>query len=226
MMRIIGLSNPLHRSHHRCPNPTRSFHHRAAPALDPKRIADLLAKDGQLILPLLDLLENAQCALDDLIDVMGRATIEAVLRMSAEAIAGPKAAGQEVRPRHRLPRHPERTRRAEGTRDRRREAPAAPPPSAGGRVGGGRDPRLRGDARATAASPSGCSRSSSPASRPDATNRSSPRWPGRWASPRARSRARRSRPANACWTTSPAATSPGSTSWPSGSTESNSAPTT
>ena len=51
--------------------------------LDSKRIADLLAKDGQLILPLLDLLENAQCAIDDLIDVLGRATIEAVLRMSA-----------------------------------------------------------------------------------------------------------------------------------------------
>src|SRR5262249_3606868 len=63
--------------------------------LDPKRIADLLAKDGQLILPLLDLLENAQCALDDLIDVMGRATIEAVLRMSAEAIAGPRQRGQK-----------------------------------------------------------------------------------------------------------------------------------
>ena len=63
--------------------------------LDSKRIADLLAKDGQLILPLLDLLENAQCALDDLIDVMGRATIEAVLRMSAEAIAGPRQQGKK-----------------------------------------------------------------------------------------------------------------------------------
>jgi transposase-like protein len=63
--------------------------------LDSKRIADLLAMDGQLIRPLLDLLESAQCALDDLIDVMGRATIEAVLRMSAEAIAGPRQQGQE-----------------------------------------------------------------------------------------------------------------------------------
>ncbi len=33
--------------------------------LDPKRIAALLAKDGQILLPLLDLLENAECALDD-----------------------------------------------------------------------------------------------------------------------------------------------------------------
>ena len=63
--------------------------------LDSQRIASLLAKDGQLILPLLDLLENAQCALDDLIDVMGRATIEAVLRMSAEALAGPRQQGKK-----------------------------------------------------------------------------------------------------------------------------------
>ena len=55
----------------------------SSPTLDPKQLADLLARDGQLILPLLDLLENAQCAIDDFIDVMGRATIEAVLRMSA-----------------------------------------------------------------------------------------------------------------------------------------------
>jgi transposase-like protein len=63
--------------------------------LDSKRIADLQAKDGQLILPLFDLVENAQCALDVLIDVMGRATIEAVLRMSAEAIAGPRQQGKK-----------------------------------------------------------------------------------------------------------------------------------
>ena len=77
--------------------------------LDPKRIADLLAKDGQLILPLLDFLENARCALDDLVDVMGRATIEALLRTSAETIAGPKqqdkksAQKQESKPRHSSP---------------------------------------------------------------------------------------------------------------------------
>src|ERR1700751_5320167 len=63
--------------------------------LDPKRIAELLAKDGQLILPLLDLLENAQRALDDLIDVMGRAPIEAGLQMSAATIAGPKPQGKK-----------------------------------------------------------------------------------------------------------------------------------
>ena len=65
------------------------------PTLDPQQLAELPAQDGQLILPLLDLRENAQCALDDLIDVIGRATIEAVLRMSAAAIAGPKQQGKK-----------------------------------------------------------------------------------------------------------------------------------
>ena len=65
-------------------------------ALDPARLAALLAKDGQLLLPLLDLIEHAEAALDDLIDVMGRATIEAVLLMSAEAVAGPKQQGKKT----------------------------------------------------------------------------------------------------------------------------------
>lgn len=59
-------------------------------------IAGLLAKDGQLILPLLDLVEQAQCAIDDLVDVMGRATIEAVLAMSAAQLAGPKQQGKKA----------------------------------------------------------------------------------------------------------------------------------
>jgi hypothetical protein len=35
-------------------------------ALDSSALADVLAKDGQLLLPMLDLIENAECALDDL----------------------------------------------------------------------------------------------------------------------------------------------------------------
>ena len=41
--------------------------------LDSKELATFLAKDGQLLLPMLDLIEQAQCAIDDLVDVMGRA---------------------------------------------------------------------------------------------------------------------------------------------------------
>jgi putative transposase len=63
---------------------------------DAKELAGLLAKDGQMLLPMLDLIEQAQCAIDDLVDVMGRATIEAVLQMSAAQIAGPKQQGKRA----------------------------------------------------------------------------------------------------------------------------------
>jgi putative transposase len=65
-------------------------------ALDSRDLARFLAKDGQLLLPILDLIENAQGAIDDLIDVMGRATIEAVLLMSAAQVAGPKQQGKKA----------------------------------------------------------------------------------------------------------------------------------
>lgn len=61
---------------------------------DSRELAAFLAKDGQLLLPMLDLVEQAQLAIDDLIDVMGRATIEAVLQMSAAQLAGPKQQGK------------------------------------------------------------------------------------------------------------------------------------
>ncbi len=63
--------------------------------LDSTNLAQVLAKDGQLLLPMLDLIENAQVAIDDLINVMGRATIEAVLLMSAAQVAGPKQQGKK-----------------------------------------------------------------------------------------------------------------------------------
>lgn len=44
---------------------------------------------------MLDLIENAQVAVDELIDVMGRATIEAVLLMRAAQVAGPKQQGKK-----------------------------------------------------------------------------------------------------------------------------------
>lgn len=65
-------------------------------SLDSRDLARFLAKDGQLLLPILDLIENAQGAIDDLIDVMGRATIEAVLLMSAAQVAGPKQQGKKA----------------------------------------------------------------------------------------------------------------------------------
>ena len=64
--------------------------------LDSRGLAQVLAKDGQLLLSMLDLIENAQYAIDDLIDVMGRATIEAVLLIRAAGVAGPKQQGKKA----------------------------------------------------------------------------------------------------------------------------------
>ena len=62
---------------------------------DSRALANFLAKEGQLLLPMLELIEQAEVAIDELIDVMGRATIEAVLLMSAEQVAGSKTPGKK-----------------------------------------------------------------------------------------------------------------------------------
>ena len=49
-----------------------------------RELADWLAKDGQLLIPLVELLEKGERAIDEVVDVMGRATIEAVLQELAE----------------------------------------------------------------------------------------------------------------------------------------------
>ncbi len=61
---------------------------------DSRKIAEFLSKDGQLLLPFLDLICNTEQALDELIDVVGKAAIELVLLLSAQQIAGPKQPGR------------------------------------------------------------------------------------------------------------------------------------
>ena len=62
--------------------------------LGSRELAEFLAKDGQLLLPMLDLITQGQRAIDEVIDVMGRATIEAILKMSAEEVAGRRQQGK------------------------------------------------------------------------------------------------------------------------------------
>ena len=62
---------------------------------DSRALSEFLSKDGQLLLPLLELIEKAELAVDELIDVAGRSTIEAVLTLSAQQVAGAKHPGQE-----------------------------------------------------------------------------------------------------------------------------------
>ena len=59
-----------------------------------RQLAEFLVHNGQALLPMLDLIEQSRMALDELIDVMGRASIEAVLELSAMQVAGPPQQGK------------------------------------------------------------------------------------------------------------------------------------
>ena len=54
-----------------------------------------LSKNSQVLLPMVELIEQSKLAVDDLIDMLGRAQIEAVLRPSAEGVAGPPNPGRK-----------------------------------------------------------------------------------------------------------------------------------
>jgi len=63
---------------------------------DSRALARFLSGEGQALLPMLKLIEQAEMAVDELIDVAGRATIEAVLTLSAQELAGPKHPGKKA----------------------------------------------------------------------------------------------------------------------------------
>jgi len=54
-----------------------------------RRLAEFFSRHGQGLLPMVDLIEQSRLAVDELIDIAGRATIEAVLQLSAEQVAEP-----------------------------------------------------------------------------------------------------------------------------------------
>jgi putative transposase len=62
---------------------------------DTQALVHFLTKNGQALLPMVELIEQSQLRVDQLIDVLGRASIEAVLRLSAEGIAGPPHPGKK-----------------------------------------------------------------------------------------------------------------------------------
>ncbi len=65
-----------------------------AEGIDRRGIAEFVKREGQFLLPMVELVERTELAIDEVIQVMGRATIEAVLGMSAEGVAGPKQSGK------------------------------------------------------------------------------------------------------------------------------------
>ena len=62
---------------------------------DTQQWSEVLAKNGQTLLPMVELIEQSKLALDELVDRVGRATIEAVLKLSAEQVAGPPHPGKK-----------------------------------------------------------------------------------------------------------------------------------
>lgn len=66
-----------------------------------RELARFLASNGQVILPMVELIEECKIAVDDLLEVLGRSTLEAVLAISAAGVAGEshrgKRGGQIVR---------------------------------------------------------------------------------------------------------------------------------
>lgn len=60
---------------------------------DSRQIAEFLAANAQAVLPMVDLIEESMMVIDDLVETLGRATIEAVLLISAGNVAGERRQG-------------------------------------------------------------------------------------------------------------------------------------
>src|SRR5210317_1624195 len=65
---------------------------------DKKKLTEYLIENGQLLMPMVELIEASRLAIDELIDVLGRASIEAVLQLSAMSVAGEKHQGRKGGP--------------------------------------------------------------------------------------------------------------------------------
>ena len=59
-----------------------------------EELSEYFSRDGQLLLALVQLLETSEIAVDELIDIAGRSTIEAVLKILAQGVAGAKHQGK------------------------------------------------------------------------------------------------------------------------------------
>jgi putative transposase len=67
---------------------------------DSTDLQQFLVREGQALVPMVELIEQAQMAVDEFVDVLGRASLEAVLELSARGVAGPRhqgKAGGEIR---------------------------------------------------------------------------------------------------------------------------------
>ena len=61
---------------------------------DSRAFSDFLSSNGQFLLPMVKLVEDAHAAIDEVIDVTGRACIQAILEASAAELAGRRTPGK------------------------------------------------------------------------------------------------------------------------------------
>jgi len=59
-----------------------------------RRVVEFFVRHGQFLLPMIEMVEQSSAAIDELIDVVGRGAIEAVLQMSAQQLSGAKSQGR------------------------------------------------------------------------------------------------------------------------------------
>jgi transposase-like protein len=63
-------------------------------AADKRQLSDFLIREGQFLIPMVKLIEQSELAINQVIDVTGRACVEAILKMSAAEVAGSKSPGK------------------------------------------------------------------------------------------------------------------------------------
>jgi putative transposase len=61
-----------------------------------RRVVEFFCKHGQFLLPMIELVEQSRAAIDEMIDVVGRGAVEAVLQLSAQELSGAKSQGRKV----------------------------------------------------------------------------------------------------------------------------------
>jgi transposase-like protein len=61
---------------------------------DSRRLREWLVQQGQGVLPFVELIEQGKLLVEGFIEVLGRASLEAVLELSAAGVAGPRHAGR------------------------------------------------------------------------------------------------------------------------------------
>src|SRR5260370_40387865 len=65
-----------------------------------RRVVEFFVKHGQFLLPMIEMIEQSSAEIDEMIEVVGRGAVEAVLQLSAQELTGAKSQGRKVERAH------------------------------------------------------------------------------------------------------------------------------